>query len=190
MENPVNLHLNRNPDKMRIILFFALLYICGAAFSQTGSWNQYDANGKKHGKWIVWLDKNWHLAKDSANAVYFRYNYFNHGANVYAMGPWGGRLEARSNSSVKKGNAVILDGEYKWYNSKGQLVCEHVLKEGWYVSFKEYYPSTGKLQTFFDYTEHDKGQQYSYSMSTYNRKGELKYKGWAYEENGGKGVDN
>jgi hypothetical protein len=151
-------------------------------------------NGKKQGKWIVWLDKDWKLAKDSISAVYFRYNYYNHGESCNPMGPWGGKLEAKANSSVKKGNAVLLDGDYKWYNSKGQLVCEHVLKNGWYVSFKEYFPSSGQLQTFFDYTqhytEHDKTQEHSYSITTYNKKGKQTFNGWASENQGGKGVDN
>jgi hypothetical protein len=158
-----------------------------SVFSQ-GQMNQRDANGKKHGVWIVWLDKDWHLAKDSMSAVYFRYNYFNHGANIYAMGPWGGKLESKSNSAIKKGNALMLDGEYKWYNSKGQLVCEHVLKNGWYVSFKEYFPASGQLQTFFDYTQRDKEDQNTYLITTYNKKGVQTYKGFAY--GGGKGVDN
>jgi hypothetical protein len=177
---------------MKVILFFVMLCLGSITYSQNEFLNQFDSNGKKHGKWIVWLDKNWKLAKDSMSADYFRYNYFNHGNSCNPMGPWGGkgnRLEGQANP-VKKGNAVMLSGEYKWYNSKGELISEHVLKDGWYVSFKEYFPSTGKLQTFFDYTQHDRGQNYIYSIETYNKKSELKYKGWAYEEYGGKGVDN
>ena len=175
---------------MKTVLFFVMLCFTVMVYSQNEPLNQSDANGKKHGTWIVWLDKDWKLAKDSMSAVYFRYNYFIHGESMYAMGPWGGKLEAKPGSMVKKGNAMLLDGEYNWYNSKGKLVCTHVLKDGWYLSFKEYYPSRGKLQTSFDYTEHDRDQRYSYSIKTYNKKGELKFTGWAYEEQGGKGVDN
>jgi len=156
--------------------------------------NQRDAAGKKHGVWIVWLDTDWKLAKDSTSAAYYRYNYFNHGANIYAMGPWGGKntkMEGIPNSVVKKGNAKRLDGVYKWYNSKGQLVSEHVLKDGWYVSFKEYFPATGQLQTFFDYTKHDGGDEHSYLMTIYNKKGEKTLSNYAYtNDGGGKGVDN
>ncbi len=164
-------------------------------FCQTEKLNQLDANGKKDGKWIVWLDKDWKLAKDSMSATYFRYNYFDHGHNIYAMGPWGGALESVQNTTVKKGNALLLDGTYKWYNSKGKLVCEHILKDGWYVSFKEYYPLTGKLQTFFDYTKRLNGQQFTYHFCTYNKKGELSSEGWEAKDAKGnylpsRGVDN
>jgi hypothetical protein len=178
---------------MRIILLFTLL-IGFSNLSAQEPVNQYDSNGKKHGTWIVWLDKDWKLAKDSMSAVYFRYNYFDHGKSVYGMGPWGGKLEAKTNSLVKKGNALMLDGEYSWYNAKGKLVCTHVLKNGWYVSFKEYY-SNGQLQTFFDYAKKYKGQEYSYYFCSYNKKGELTFEGWEFaDENGfrmgSKGVDN
>lgn len=178
---------------MKKVILLTFILFSFSLFSQEGI-NQLDANGKKHGKWIVWLDTDWKLAKDSMSAAYYRYNYFNHGANIYAMGPWGGKntkLEGVPNSVVKKGNAKQLDGTYKWFNSKGQLVSEHILKDGWYVSFKEYFPASGQLQTFFDYTQHDAGDQYSYLMTMYNSKGELQLKNFALStDGGGKGVDN
>ena len=97
--------------KLTIILFVLNLFI----FGQTEKLNQRDSNGKKDGVWIVWLDSDWKLAKDSMSAVYYRYNYFNHGANIYCMGPWGrknNKLEGTPNSETKKGNAKLLDGEY------------------------------------------------------------------------------
>ena len=169
-----------------IVVLFAINFV---VVSQTEKLNQRDANGKKDGVWIVWLDKDWKLAKDSNVAVYFRYNYFINGRSMYPMGPCGGKLEINSNSNVKKGNALRLDGEYKHYHKNGKVRFIHVLKDGWYVSYKEY-RSDGTLETIFDYTEHDRDQKYSWSISTYNKKGEFKGKFWSYEEQGGKGVDN
>jgi hypothetical protein len=173
---------------MKAILSLVFVLFTLSLFSQE-TINQFDANGKKHGKWIVWLDKDWHLAKDSMSAVYFRYNYFINGRSMYPMGPMGGKFEANPNSKVKKGNALLLDGEYKWFYKNGNVRFVNVLKDGWYISYKEY-RSDGTLESFFDYTEHDRGQQYSWSMSIYDKKGHLKSKGWAYEEYSGKGVDN
>lgn len=180
--------------KTKILLFCVLFSF--SLFSQE-SLNQLDANGKKHGVWMVWLDTNWKLAKDSTSAAYYRYNYFDHGASVYGMGPWGGKnwkMEGIPNKTVKKGNAKQLDGVYKWFNSKGQLVCEHILKDGWYVSFKEYYPATGQLQTFFDYTKKFETQEYSWWLGTYDKNGKLTYEDWERVQNGKrqgtKGVDN
>lgn len=178
---------------MKKLFLFICLSFSISVFSQEQI-NQRDANGKKHGVWIVWLDSDWKLAKDSTSAIYCRYNYFEHGANIYCMGPWGGkntRLEGIPNSTIKKGNAKLLDGVYKWYNSKGQLVSEHVLKNGWYVSFKEYFPASGQLQTHFDYTKHENEDVHSYLMLAYNKKGEQVINGFAHtSDGGGKGVDN
>lgn len=181
---------------MKKLLLLTCILFSLSLFSQEGI-NQLDANGKKHGKWIVWLDTDWKLAKDSMSAAYYRYNYFDHGASVYGMGSWGGKnfkMEGTPNKIVKKGNAKQLDGLYKWYNGKGQLVCEHILKDGWYVSFKEYYPSTGLLQTHFDYTKKFETQEYSWWYAAYNKSGKLIFESYEREQNGKragtKGVDN
>jgi hypothetical protein len=172
--------------KKIILLMFILSSV--SLFSQE-KLNQFDSNGKKNGKWIVWLDKDWKLAKDSLSASSFRYNYFINGRSMYPMGPMGGKSEAHPNSNVKKGNAVLLDGEYKWFHKNGKVRFVNVLKDGWYVSYKEY-RADGTLETVFDYTEHDREQKYSWAMYSYNKKGELISKSFAYEEYGGKGVDN
>jgi hypothetical protein len=181
---------------MKTKALIVCLFLTFSLFAQKQI-NQHDANGKKHGVWIVWLDTDWKLAKDSMSAAYYRFNYFDRGASVYGMGPWGGKntkLEGIPNKIVKKGNAKQLDGVYKWYNSKGQLICEHVLKDGWYVSFKEYYPSTGQLQTFFDYNKKFEDKEYTWWYGTYDKSGKLTFEGWECEQNGKrpgtKGVDN
>lgn len=173
---------------MRIKLLIACILLSFSLFSQEQI-NQRDADGKKHGKWIVWLDKDWKLAKDSMSAVYYRYNYFINGRSMYPMGPMDGKSEAKSNSNLKKGNALLLDGEYTWFHKNGKARFVNVLKDGWFVSYKEY-RSDGTIEKFFDYTDHDQEQKYSWSMYIYNKKGELKEKFWTYEEQGGKGVDN
>lgn len=169
------------------LLFFCALFTF-ALFSQEKV-NQFDTNGKKHGAWIVYLDKDWHLAKDSMSAVYYRYNYFINGRSMYPMGPEGSKVEAHPNSTIKKGNALKLDGEYKWFDKNGRLRRVHVLKDGWYVSYKEY-RSDGTLETVFDYTEHDRGQKYDYAIYLHDKKGDLKGKYSTSESQGGKGVDN
>lgn len=188
------------------ILFFCITVFCygqprvlpPAEEIQTEKLNQFDANGKKDGKWIVWLDKDWKLAPDSLKAVYFRYNYWDHGANLYPMGNYGGSYKLQTvseNSQLKKGNAKLLDGEYKWVNEKGQMFADHVLKEGVYVWWKEYFKN-GNLETHFDYAKKcdGTGQTHSYYMFLYDKQGKLKgsYPSCADKYGkytGGKGVD-
>ncbi len=173
---------------MKKVFLIACFLFSLSVFSQEGV-NQRDANGKKHGTWIVWLDKDWKLAKDSMSAIYYRYNYFINGKSMYPMGPEATKVEANPNSHVKKGNALRLDGEYKWFDKNGKLRRVHVLKDGWYVSYKEY-RSDGTLETVFDYTEHDRGQQYNWNIYSYDKKGNLKGRYSTNESDGGKGVDN
>lgn len=181
--------------KIKLTLSFLLLAIT-FFYSQSEPLNQLDAKGKKNGKWIVWLDKDWKKASDSTTAVYFRYNYFDHGANLYPMGPCGGggyTLQVVKGGSVKKGNAVLLDGEYNWVNQKGKIRSTHNLQNGMYVSCKEFY-SNGQLQTHFDYTKKCEGQPHSSYTHLYDKKGNLKGSfPFCKDEKGGwpksKGVD-
>ncbi len=166
--------------KITSVLFF--LSIAISSFAQQEALNQVDKEGKKDGKWIVYLDKDWNKLKDSSNAVYYRYNIFDHGANLRPMGPCGGKghkLE-RIGGSPQEGKIKLLDGEYKWYNAKGQLTFEHILKNGEYVSYKEYYAS-GVLSNHFDYTKQYEGQTNSYMGYSYDKKGKLKSE-WAFRK--------
>ena len=58
----------------KIFLLAAVLLTC-SLFSQE-KLNQRDAEGKKHGIWIVWLNTDWKLAKDSMSAAYYRLQLF------------------------------------------------------------------------------------------------------------------
>lgn len=151
--------------KTKSILTILLLTLTTFIFGQT---NQLDANGKKDGKWTVYLDKDWKKVDDSTKALYRRYTYFDHGTNIYPMGPCGGKgykLEGDTKSR-------ILNGEYKWYDGKGKLSSVHVFKDGEYVSCKEYFP-TGELSQHFDYTKKCEGQPHGWTVFIYDKKGNL-----------------
>ena len=157
-----------------IILFFVAF--ASLSFAQTEQLNRFDGAGKKDGKWIAYLDKNWKHIDDSANAVYYRYTFYDHGTNLYPMGPCGGkgfRLEMPVDSSKQSGKIKLLDGEYKWYDDKGQLSSTHILKNGEYVSCKEYYP-TGQLRQQFDYTKKWQEQAHTWYVAIYDKQGNLK----------------
>lgn len=155
---------------MKNVLIFLLVVVTIVSFGQTEPLNQFDKDGKKNGKWVVYLDKNWDKVKDSASSVFFRFNYFDHGTSIYPMGPCGGKnykLVIIGDSTSK-----LLNGEYKWYNAKGQLSSVHVLKNGEYISCKEYY-STGQLNQHFDYTKKCKGQIHGWVVYVYDKQGKL-----------------
>jgi hypothetical protein len=70
-------------------IFLLSLFVSVFVTAQTEKLNQLDDRGKKHGKWIVYLDNNWDKVSDSTKAVFYRYNYFDHGVSLYPMGPCG-----------------------------------------------------------------------------------------------------
>ena len=143
--------------------------------AQTDTLNQFDPNGKKHGKWIVYLDQNWDKVKDSTKASFIRYTFFDHGKNIYPMGPCGGKNYKLTNFSTVSNDKRIklLDGEYKWYNEKGNLSSIHVFKNGEYIFCKEYYPS-GEINQHFDYTKKCEGQEHGWTVYIYDKKGNIK----------------
>lgn len=157
--------------KSLFVFFFHLLALF--TFAQNASLNHPDADGKKDGKWILYLDRNWKIIEDSSKAVCKRYTYFDHGVNVYPMGPCGGKnYKLEPALPASEGKIALLDGEYKWLDDKGRLSSVHVFKNGEYISCKEYFPS-GELSQFFDYTKKCEGQNLGWVVYVYDRKGQL-----------------
>ncbi len=89
---------------------------------------------------------------------------------------------------VKKGNAKLLDGEYKWVNDKGHMFADHILKEGVYLQWKEYHKN-GNLMTHFDYTKKCEDGPHRASIYLHDKSGKLKESYPCSDNRGGKGVD-
>jgi antitoxin component YwqK of YwqJK toxin-antitoxin module len=135
--------------------------------------NQRDRAGKKHGKWVVYLDGRWKNLDDSSNALFKRYTWFDHGTNLYPMGPCGGkRYKVKLASPPSHNGPGTLDGEYTWYDKKGRISSVHVLKNGEYLSCKEYYASGG-LHQHFDYTKKCENEKLGWTVFIYSKKGEI-----------------
>lgn len=152
------------------LLFF--LSLTAISYGQQARLNQLDSAGKKDGKWIVYLDDVWKEVNDSSDAKYYRYTYYEHGVNLCPMGKFGGKnwkLEAPVDSARKNEKIKLLDGEYKWYDTKGRLSSAHSLNKGEYVFSKEYY-SSGKLMQHFDFTMKWNDQPHTWHISIYGKK--------------------
>lgn len=172
--------------KPKFTLFTVCMALSMLCFGQEPL-NQLDKDGKKDGKWIIYLNANWEKVKDSSKAVFYRYNFFDHGANLNPMGPCGGKgwkLESKPYGDQHIGKIKQLDGEYKWFDPKGRLIFDHVLKNGEYVSYKEYYRS-GVLRTAFDYTRLYKEQPHSSWYGVYDKKGNIKFDGYFFKDEKG-----
>ncbi|MDQ3047025.1 MAG: hypothetical protein M3R27_05705 [Bacteroidota bacterium] len=152
----------------KFLIFFLLLGLNSIAFSQSALLNQFNDKGQKHGKWVLYMDQNWKKLDDSLQASFRRYTYFDHGNNIYPMGPCGGKGFTLSGDLKSR----MLDGEYKWMDAKGKLSSVHLFKNGEYVSCKEYF-SSGVISQHFDYTKKCEGQEHGWTVFIYDRKGNL-----------------
>ena len=143
------------------------------AHGQTDKLNQFDTNGKKDGKWTVYLDNQWKEVKDSEQAVYYRYTWYAHGTNTSPMGSFGKLTLVPADNDLQKGKPKLLDGEYKWQDKNGQTKFILVLKKGEFISYKEFYKS-GQVHQYFDYTKKWQGQPHTYCMTIYDKTGNPK----------------
>lgn len=169
---------------MKKLFFLLSICISFSAASQNEKLNQLDEKGKKHGKWVVYLDEHWFKVKDSSKAVYYRYNYFDHGVSLYPMGPCGKKGWKLESIPAEGASSKMLNGTYKWFTKDGKLSSEHVLKNGEYVSCKEYY-DTGELNQHFDYTKKCKGEIHGWGVYIYDKAGKLLMTSWmCRDENG------
>ncbi len=164
-------------SKFLFTVIFLLVHIF--SFGQTEKINQLDNDGRKHGKWIIYLDEKWKPVKDS-KALYFRYTYYNRGTDVFERVAWGKKgwkLDSSvSRDTVKKSAPTMLNGEYTWYDSKGRLSSIIVYVDGEIISCKHYY-SSGELHEHLDYEKKYKNEKLTYYYYGYNKDGTLKYEG-------------
>ena len=94
---------------LTLVFFGSALF----SFGQTEKLNQFDKEGKEDGKWIIFLDSKGDKLKDSANAAYCRYTYFDHGVNIYPMSGFitnGGKIEHAPSNTESSSKMKLLDG--------------------------------------------------------------------------------
>lgn len=163
-----------NTKLLSIILFALFSY---AVKAQEDTLNRYDANNKRTGWWIVYLDKDLAVTKDTSKALYYRYSYFDGRFDYFNMGPIGSKKnpvippEGKSTSGIGP-----LDGEYKANYNDGQIRFVLTAKDGKLTEYREYYKN-GTLMTRFDYTKSCGDTQFHYCIYQYHKDGSLKYEG-------------
>ncbi len=136
--------------------------------------NQFDSNGKKDGKWTVFLDARWNQLKDSSQAVYYRYTYFDHGINTIPMSPRGMRPKAKAETpegeDLRPGEPIAMNGVYKWFDPKGKVGMMQEFKDGEMVAYKDY-RRNGKLRQEIDFTQKYLEEPYTYQIWFTDKKG-------------------
>ena len=184
--------------KTKITLLISLFILTLCLYSQNETVNQLDTNGKKDGKWIEYLDSTWKILKDTNQAIYYRYVYYEHGVKIlpelYCTAKK--RLEYIGDNN-QDSKPVALNGEYKWYDKKRRLLSYDCYKDGEHLWGKNYRwglfnkKLTGtKTHEYYDYTIHYNNQPQSAYYECYDKKGNVRkfhfmkdFKGWAaYEQ--------
>lgn len=170
----------------KYLLGLTLLLSFNFLKSQESSINRVDERGLKDGYWIIYLNKYGKRVVDTVvTRFYWRYTYFDHGKNIYPMGRFISKKGKIDGPSVIPSNndAILLNGEYKCYE-KGRLRYVHVFKNGYYVSYKEFY-ANGQIAVFFDYTKHAEGQPNSWYMTCYDPSGRITREQWVKKDEKG-----
>jgi hypothetical protein len=155
-----------------ILLLFGPITPCT---SQGTKLNQIDSTGKKDGKWVIYLNKNWKEVKDSNKAFFYSYTYYRKDKNIHPMGHCGKnwKVVQSEGSNSQTVRIKLLNGEYTWKDYKDKTRCIAVFSNGECLSFKWFY-SNGLPQSTWDYTKKYKEQAYSYWFAVYNKKGTAK----------------
>lgn len=162
---------------MKTNLTTLILFLTLNALGQPEGINQLDSAGKKHGEWLLYLDYNWKVVKDSSKAVYARFVYFDHGENTGTFGQRGfnGWTYEPTNDTAGKNEIILPDGEYKSYDKKGRLRIEQTFNNGRPLHYRSY-RKTGEVQLVMDFTKKWKDQPHTYALYQHKKGGDV----WMY----------
>lgn len=165
--------------KTQFLSFLVFIIVSQNAISQSDTLNRLDANNKKTGWWIVYLDKDLATAKDSSKAIYYKYSYFQGKYDHYDIS----RIGTKSNpvipyKEIKAVNGAIpLDGTYKANFSNGKTRFILTARNGRLIEYSEFY-KTGNLKHTFKYNELCGDTFLQYCIYLYKKDGSLKAKTW------------
>jgi hypothetical protein len=154
-------------------------------FSQSDTLNQLDADGKKTGWWITYLNANLEVLKDSSGATLCMYNYYVTNNHTYRFGEGYGSkkhpVQFPENDTLKLGNYTLLDGKYITKHKNGNVRSAISASNGILNDFKMYYPN-GQLKLEIIYSE-ECGAPQQHCLKEYNKDGSLKYEGATWVPN-------
>lgn len=150
-------------------LIIAILFFSTTVKSQNDTLNAFNAKGKKHGCWIQYINIVWNETTKE-NAVAYFYNQFDNGQPLLDLKnqKWKKKYKlVCEGNTPTQGNPVVLDGQYKWYNTKGQLMNEEHYKNGNPVFMKSYNYSNNNFatQTYNEVLKFDK--KYKHQKSSF-----------------------
>lgn len=145
----------------KYILFFSLITFRLPCLSQDNKINQFDSQGRRNGKWLIYVDKNWKAVKDTNIASFKLYELFLNGKSNYHL--IGKRKHTGNLGSKIDTINKLLDGEYKWYDKQGILTDWYIFKKGDIV-MQKHYSKNGDILDYSDYNITYDNEPYSFGM--------------------------
>lgn len=135
----------------KILLFitgFSLL-LGQNSIAQNDTLNKFTPKGKKTGYWKVLLNNNVDPVDSLKDACFFGIELWDNGESVFTHYKKKGPNSKMKYDGVmpEKGNPKLIDGTFKWFNSKGFLETEETYKDGKPVYIKSYHVSKNKTDS-------------------------------------------
>lgn len=162
-----------------VILPLLVVFNSVHTFSQADTLNRLDSDGKKTGWWIVYLDEDLQILKDSNKATHCMYNYYTRDIYHYR---WGISLGSRKcpvhfpeNESLKLRNYTLLHGKYITKYENGNIRSELLFSNGYMTGYKRYY-ETGELAAEI-IVSGECGAPIEHCLKEYNKDGNITYEG-------------
>ena len=160
-----------------------LLIFCICAFGinkaqvNSDTLNRFDSKKNKTGYWLVYFTDSLTEVKDKNKASFYSYYYFDKGYS------WDGLFCSRATNSrktcskmeykganLKKGEPVLLQGEFSFYNKNGEIIMHENYIKGWPQIIEDFsYDETGKCKTHnvMDFSKHYDDQLCSFHIKIY-----------------------
>jgi hypothetical protein len=192
--------------RMKTILmaFYILININAVAQSyfppvKFDTLNKYDSLKLKTGYWLQLLNKDAIPTTDIKEAVFYKYTYYNgvryFGRNI-ALSIFPDDIGLRESKLIRKGIIIvktdsscirkkdtvcILNGVYSYYR-KGKLYKEAKYIDGMLIYFKSFI-GNGILRDYWNYEDRVQNLPLSYTVISYNSKGQITEKIQKYKLN-------
>lgn len=136
-----------------IILFF--LFSLTPVFGQNkDTLNKLNSKGKKNGYWVQYLDSLGYPT-DSSHSYFYGYDLYDNGAKVFRFADrnklWRKYKLVFDGHFPEKGKPIPIEGTFKWYRGKAQLVNEETYKNGRPFFWKSFnYYKTDSINSSFN----------------------------------------
>jgi hypothetical protein len=138
-----------------------------ASFSQSDTTDQLSDDGRKNGFWTQYLDSCLG-ATNSANAYFYGYEFWDDGEPVFRFfGKFFWKKDALvyDGTFPTKGQAVLLDGVFTWYDAEDRVTNKEIYSAGQPRILKSSSIGSKGLSTFYEVLDFRK--QYTNVEGTY-----------------------